>query len=165
MRFKIQREWATPLTIGAFALMATTGILMFFHLDSGLNKTAHEWLGWVMVSGVVLHASVNWLSFKRYFTGSGPARAILIASVVVIAGSFVQLGGGGDGPPPPFLAVRAVLGAPLTAVAPLTGRPAEQLLADLKAGGFALTDSSQSLASVIGQDRAREDAAFRILFK
>jgi cytochrome b561 len=52
---KIAREWATPLTIGSFGLMATTGILMFFHLDSGLNKTAHEWLGWVMVAVVAAH--------------------------------------------------------------------------------------------------------------
>lgn len=118
MAFKIQREWATPLTIGAFALMATTGNLMFFNLDSRLNKTAHEWLGWVMVTGVVLHASVNWLSLKRYFTGKGPARAILVASVVLIASSFVQLAGDGDGPPP-FLAARAVLSAPLATVAPL----------------------------------------------
>ena len=28
---KISREWATPLTIGIFALMAVTGLLMFFH--------------------------------------------------------------------------------------------------------------------------------------
>lgn len=36
------REWATPLTIGSFLLIAVTGVLMFFHLDSGLNKLAHE---------------------------------------------------------------------------------------------------------------------------
>ena len=41
---KISREWATPLTIGAFGLMSVTGMLMFFHLDTGFNKLAHEWL-------------------------------------------------------------------------------------------------------------------------
>lgn len=39
------RKWATPLTIGSFLLMGVTGILMFFHLDIGLNKLAHEWAG------------------------------------------------------------------------------------------------------------------------
>lgn len=29
---KYLRPWATPLTIGAFAIMSTTGLLMFFHL-------------------------------------------------------------------------------------------------------------------------------------
>ena len=33
---KLSREWATPLTIGAFALMAATGTAMFFHLNNGL---------------------------------------------------------------------------------------------------------------------------------
>ena len=44
------RESATPLTIGSFLLIAITGVLMFFHLDSGLNKLAHEWLGWAMIA-------------------------------------------------------------------------------------------------------------------
>ena len=39
---KLQRDWATPLTIGAFGLLAVTGVLMFFHPDSGLNKAVHE---------------------------------------------------------------------------------------------------------------------------
>lgn len=50
--------------------MAITGILTFFHLESGLNKTAHEWLGWLMVAGVAAHAAANWLGFKRYFLSS-----------------------------------------------------------------------------------------------
>ena len=37
--------------MGAFTLSAVTGVLMFFHLDSGLNKAAHEWLSWAMVGG------------------------------------------------------------------------------------------------------------------
>ena len=63
---QISREWATPLTIGTFLIMATTGILMFFHLDRGLNKEAHEWLGWAMVAGVGTHVVANLSSFKRY---------------------------------------------------------------------------------------------------
>ena len=48
----IKREWATPITIGAFLLSAVTGVLLFFHLDSGLNKLAHEWLSWVLLAAV-----------------------------------------------------------------------------------------------------------------
>ena len=55
MNLNPQRPWITPLVIGTFALMAVTGSLMFFHLDTGLNKTAHEWLGWAMVAAVLLH--------------------------------------------------------------------------------------------------------------
>ena len=31
------RAWATPLTIGSFVLMATTGVLMFFGVREGLG--------------------------------------------------------------------------------------------------------------------------------
>lgn len=52
---KVSREWATPVTVGVFVVMAATGLLMFFHLDIGLNKAAHEWLGWLMVAAVAAH--------------------------------------------------------------------------------------------------------------
>lgn len=37
----VQREWATPVAAGAFLLSAVTGVLIFFHIDSGLNKFVH----------------------------------------------------------------------------------------------------------------------------
>jgi hypothetical protein len=161
---KITREWATPLTIGSFGLMATTGILMFFHLDSGLNKTAHEWLGWVMVAGVAAHASANWLGFKRYFEGSKMGRGILLASAVVIGGSFIPVASGG-GVSPPALAIQAVTRAPLAQVAPLTGRSVEQLLADLTAAGIQAKSADQSVASIVGPDRERQGKAIAVLFQ
>lgn len=36
------RTWATPLTVGAFLLMAATGVLMFFGYDRGLTAVVHE---------------------------------------------------------------------------------------------------------------------------
>ena len=162
---KISRDWATPLTIGAFGLMAITGILMFFHLDSGLNKTAHEWLGWLMVAGVAAHASANWLSFKRYFLSSPKGRSILVVSLLVIAGSFVSLSGGREGGgSPPQLAIRAVTQAPLAQVAPLTGRTLAQLIADLSAAGIQVRNGDQSLTQAIGADRDRTGKALKVMF-
>jgi len=164
---KISREWATPLTIGSFGLMAVTGILMFFHLDSGLNKTAHEWLGWVMVAGVAAHAAANWLGFKRYFLGSKVGRGILLASTVVIAGSFVPVSGGGEGGgmSPPALAIQALTQAPLAQLAPLTGQSVEQLQAALGAAGITVDSADQSIASAVGKDRERTGKAIRVMFQ
>lgn len=36
------KTWAGPLTIGSFVVIAGTGILMFFHLNVGVVKLAHE---------------------------------------------------------------------------------------------------------------------------
>jgi hypothetical protein len=49
----IQRERVTPIAAGAFLLSAITGVLIFFHVDSGLSKLAHEWLSWALLGGVV----------------------------------------------------------------------------------------------------------------
>lgn len=161
---KISRDWATPLTIGSFGLMAVTGILMFFHLDSGLNKTAHEWLGWLMVAGVAAHAGANWLGFKRHFLSSAQGKGILAVCALVLAGSFVSLPGGSDGGSPPLLAIRAITQAPLAQVAPLTGKPLAQLITELGAAGITVANGEQTLAQVLGGDRERTGQALRVLF-
>lgn len=162
---KISREWATPLTIGAFALMAITGVLMFFHLDGQLNKLAHEWLGWVMIVGVGLHVAVNWVAFKRYFLASTKGRAIMALSALVIVGSFAPLPDSKEGgASPPVMAMQAVMKTPLAQVAPLTGRTAEVLLADLKQAGIVLDSADQTLDSVVRGDRPRTGVAMRVLF-
>jgi hypothetical protein len=161
---KISRDWATPLTIGSFGLMAVTGILMFFHLDSGLNKTAHEWLGWVMVAGVGTHAAANWLGFKRHCFTSTQGKGILAMCLLVLAGSFVSLPGGREGGgSPPQLAIRAVTQAPLAQVAPLTGKPLAQVLAELGAAGIQVS-ADQPLAQALGGDKERTGQALRVLF-
>lgn len=163
---KISREWATPLTIGAFALMATTGVLMFFHLDGQLNKLAHEWLGWVMIIGVALHVAVNWMAFKRYFLVSTKGRAVMAVSALVILGSFMPLPASQEdgGVSPPVLAMQAVMKTPLAQVAPLTGRSPEALRTELKQAGIELVSADQNLDSVVQGDRQRTGVAMRVLF-
>ena len=165
MSFKLSREWATPLTMGSFALMAVTGLLMFFHWDMGLNKLAHEWLGWVMVIGVGLHAAANWLGFKRHVLSNRTGQITMAVCMVVLAASFFSLPGGkAKAPSPPVMAMRAVLNAPLTRVSALTGRPVEAVLASLREAGVSIDNANQSIASVTAGDRDRESAALRVLF-
>lgn len=162
---KISREWATPLTIGAFALMAITGVLMFFHLDGQLNKLAHEWLGWVMIIGVGLHVAVNWMAFKRYFLVSTKGRAVMAVSALVILGSFLPPPASQEvGAPPPVMALQALMKAPLAQVAPLTGRSPDVLMTELKQAGIELGSPDQTLDSVVQGDRPRTGAAMRVLF-
>jgi hypothetical protein len=159
---KISREWVTPLTIGAFGLMAVTGVLMFFHSDTGLNKLAHEWLGFIFVAGVALHAAVNWGAFKRHLASSVKGRAVIALFAVALAASFAQLGGKAGGPPP-VLAMKAITQAPLSSVAPLTGHPVEILVARLNGAGFALSGPQASIASV-AHDREAQGKAVAVLF-
>ena len=109
MNLNPHRPWITPVVIGAFGLSAVTGVLMFFHLDSGLNKTAHEWLSWAMVIGVLLHLLLNLNAFKRYFTQT-TARVVMGVFALVLALSFIPAGGAKSEPgfAPPVRALAEV---------------------------------------------------------
>ena len=162
---KISRDWATPLTLASFGLMAVTGVLMFFHLDRGLNKVAHEWLGWVMVGGVALHGTANWPALRRHLQDSTRGRAIAAAGLLVLAGSFVTLPGGRqERGSPPQLAIRALTQAPLSQVAPLTGRSVAQLRAELAAAGIEVASPDDSVASATGDSRERTGRALGVMF-
>ncbi len=160
----VSREWATPLTLGSFALMATTGLLMFFHLDSGVQKAAHEWLGWGLVAAVSLHAVANGKAFLRHLQAPGRPRVILALCAAALAASFVVPVPGGEGASPPVLAMRAVAQAPLSAVAPLTGKTVAQLRSELAAAGVPVASDDASIDSAAQGSRERLGRALRVAF-
>jgi len=151
MNFNPHRPWITPVVIGAFFLSAVTGVLMFFHLDSGLNKTAHEWLSWAMVIGVALHVLLNMPAFKRYFTQT-PGRVIMGAFALVLALSFIPASGGGGSEPGFAPPVRALAKAPITVLAQVAGTSTEDMKAKLQAQGLTITSDQQSVADLVGGD-------------
>ncbi len=124
---KIKRL-ATPLTIGAFFIMSVTGILMFYHLDTGMNKFLHEWFSWAFLAAVLLHAVlVHKKTLITYFKKK-PARIVIAASLLVLGLSFMQIG---DEKQNPFVQTTdAVLTAELGDVSNIMGLT----LADLQAG-------------------------------
>lgn len=166
LQLSFLRQIATPLTIGAFVVMSITGILMFFHLNSGLNKLVHEWAGWAMVAGVLAHVVVNWRPFQRYFFNGIVGRSLIGLGVVVLAASFIPVPGNqGRGGPAPALAMRAIAAAPISDVAPLTGKSVDQIIDDLSKVGIKLPDSRASIQSIAKNDRALQSRAIAVLFR
>lgn len=151
MNLNPHRPWITPVVIGAFFLSAVTGVLMFFHLDSGLNKTAHEWLSWAMVIGVSLHVLLNMPAFMRYFTQT-PGRVVMGLFAVVLALSFIPAGGSGGSEPGFAPPVRALAKAPITVLAQVAGTSTEDMKARLQATGLTVTSDQQSVADLVGGD-------------
>ncbi len=143
------RPWITPLVMGSFTLSGVTGVLMFFHLDSGLNKAAHEWLSWVMLAGVGLHVLLNWNPFKRYLS-QVTARWVLGASALVLGLSFVPLGGAGT---PPFVVpIQALAAAPLPVLASVAGVDVAEVQRRLAAAQPGSTDPKHTVAQRAGPD-------------
>ena len=155
----LQRDWITPITMGAFGLLAATGVLMFFHIDSGLNETAHQWLSWVLLGGVALHAAVNWAGVRRHLAG-WKGRATVGMFAVVLALSFLPLGGQGE---PPFLPpVRALASAPLNVLAQVAKVTPVQMRERLQAQGLAPTGDNDTVRGLVGEDTR---AQMRVLSK
>lgn len=156
------RDWATPMVAGAFLLSATTGILIFFHWDTGLNKAAHEWLGWALVLGVAAHLASNFAGFQKRF--AAPLSKIIIgvfAAVLLL--SFIPAGKDGEGSPV-RASLDALTAAPLSSVALIAKKDVNALISELQAGGIVIT-ADQSLGDVLPKDREATMDALRIVFK
>ena len=149
----IQREWVTPVAAGAFLLSAVTGVLPFFHVDSGLNKVAHEWLSWVLFAGVALHVIVNFSGLKRHL-GTRRGR-ILIGLFALIPG--LSFAGPGEKSEPPFMQpIRALSAAPLTTLAEVARLSPTELQERLSQAGLQPTTDQQSLSDLTGPDMRKQ---------
>jgi len=149
----IRRDWVTPITIGAFLLSAVTGVLIFFHLDSGASKFMHEWLGWVLLGAAVLHALANLPGLKAHL-GSRRGQALVGVFALALLISFAPIG---DKDEPPFAApVRALANAPLATLAQVAQVTPEQLRGDLARAGLRPASDQQSLAELVGPDPHRQ---------
>jgi hypothetical protein len=157
---KLQRDWITPLTLGSFGLIAVTGVLMFFHLDTGLNKTAHEWLGWLLLAAVIAHAAVNWLAFKRHLTHTR-GRVVVGVSALVLALTFITLPGAGSSEPPFAGPIKALAAAPVSALAAVAGVSPAQMVERLAGAGVQVASAQQSLAEAVGPDLRRQLGVLR----
>ncbi|MDD5548988.1 MAG: DUF4405 domain-containing protein [Sulfurovaceae bacterium] len=150
----IERKWVTPLITGSFLLIAITGILMFFHIDTGLNKVAHEWLGLVMVLGVILHIVVNFKGFKQMF-GDTIGKSIVGTFALVLLLSFLNLGG--EGNEKPFMtSVEVLAKASITDLAQVSHTDKQVLLNRLKAKGVVISDDTKSIKDVVGNDMHKQ---------
>lgn len=145
----IKREWVTPITVGAFLLTAATGILMFFHLSSGVGKFIHEWLSWILVGSVVLHAILNFAALKKYLSTKNGAL-IVGAFLVILLASFFPTAKKSE---PSFARpIRALSEVPLSTLANVAKLTPQQLLERLSQAGIQSTSEQQTLSELTGND-------------
>lgn len=147
------RTWAGALTIGSFGVVGITGILMFFHLNSGLSKLAHEWLGWLLVIAVIAHVAVNWRLFVGYFRQ--PA-SIAIMTVLLVLGGLSFLAGGSSGGRHPMMGAMAALEqSSLEVLAQVVKQSPDFLIEDLRAREIRVRDSEQTVREIASENGVR----------
>jgi hypothetical protein len=144
------RVWSTPLIIATSLVVGVSGLMMFFHLNVGLVKSMHEWLGLLFVAAIVLHLLNHWLPFSRYFSDN-IARAVL-AGVLLLAVGWMLVAGGGEASPAKRMLAQ-VQQAPLSAVAGIQQQPVAELVARLRSAGVDVASDSQSLADIAAANK------------
>ena len=154
------RNWATPITIGSFLISALSGILIFFHLNIGLVRPAHEWLSWFMILGVGMHLLLNWRAFTNYFKKPIPLALIGLFTVLTIA-SLLPLGSSNEGGSNPRVAMMKTMhlleAAPVSVLADMQQMTPEALLEKMKEQGIQVDNAQQTLEAVAtanGQEAA-----------
>ncbi|CAK8725141.1 DUF4405 domain-containing protein [Candidatus Electrothrix laxa] len=131
-------------------MTAVTGVLLFFHAATGLNKAVHEWLSWVFLAGAVVHLALNFAPFKKYLS-QRKGQVLLGSSVLLLALSFIPLEGGHNESPfaPP---INALAHTPLTTLAQVARISPEQLRERLAGQGLSVNSDQQSISELIGDD-------------
>lgn len=139
------RSIATPLTIGSFIVSTVTGIILFFHINIGLAKPAHEWLSWFMVVGVALHLAINWRGFLNYFKKPLAIGVIALFSILTVA-SLLPLT---EPRVHPLVRVsNAVSEQSLSTIAEIVKITPEMLAKRLKDSGVNIVDMDKSIKEI-----------------
>ncbi len=156
-----QRYWITPLTLGSFMLCAGSGILLFFHINIGLVKLAHQWLSWIFVIGAGLHVAVNRKPLGTTIVKPTGALIVMLF-LVVMSLSFMPLVEQPQSPVKKAMAL--VVDLPLRTLAEVSGRTDEELSAILAGHGIKVADQAQTLSALARENHQSPTALLQYLF-
>ena len=143
-------RYATPLITGLFLVSLVSGIALFFHVGSAYFHSMHEWLSMILIAPFVLHIWKNWRSFLNYFKRSAMPVALVasLAGAVAFAWPVLTAPPGSGGGRPEFALLRAMQNAPINNVAPLFGKNGDGLAEGLRARGFTVASTDDTLNGI-----------------
>lgn len=135
-------RYATPAMTSLFVISLISGVIIFFHIGPAWLHGVHEWLSLLLIVPFVLHMWRNWRPFVNYFKRAAMPVSLAVGVAAVAAFGIVPAGAEGERSGPPQFALAATLLASTpTAVAPVLGVTADELVQALKAAGFSNADA------------------------
>jgi rhodanese-related sulfurtransferase len=142
------RGVATPAVIAVFAVLGTTGVLLFFHVAERSVKELHEWLGIAFVIAASLHVARNCPAWRAHVRGKifwGFATVVLgVAAAFVVP----TLGAREERPQGLRLVIDAVGRAPLADAARILECSPDELRARLQRAGIAVSADAPTLEAI-----------------
>lgn len=86
----LNRTWLSPFVTVAFAVIAVTGVMLFFHIKNGPIMALHEWFGWLFVIAGSVHLLLNLRPLLAYL--KQPAALISLGVGLALV-AFLWFGG------------------------------------------------------------------------
>jgi hypothetical protein len=155
------RSWATPLTMGAFVLMSSTGLMMFFHIDQGIMSGMHGWMSWTFVIGVIAHVTINFRPLKNHLKSAWGRSSVTIFAAMILASFFTW---GEHTQPQLLIAIQnALVNVPLTTLADMTHTTPDALEQRLKAEGF-VARKKQTIRDIAGDTSREQQRVLDVVF-
>jgi hypothetical protein len=153
---KFLRNYATPLSLVAFAAIAATGVMMLVGIHSHPLHGLHELGGIAFVVIAILHIMRNKQSFSLMLSQTRSKLVIGILgtlAVLFIGSAAISDGGAGPhgrrGPGGPDAAIAQRLSyAPIAQLAPAFGLSSSQVITRLRKGGITVSGPDQNLADI-----------------
>jgi hypothetical protein len=139
------RKYATQATTALAIVVGVTGVMMFYRIAKAQVEGMHEWLGLAFVAVAALHVFRHRQGFVAMLRQ--PRMGAFFAAAALAAAAFVVLSPPKQGNP--FRQItQMTTNAPLTALAPLMGIPADELVKRLQEAGLTVTSTDQSIESL-----------------
>jgi hypothetical protein len=146
----IINRYATPFITGLFLVSLISGVALYFGIGQAYFHQMHEILSLVLILPFVLHLWKNWRPMTGYFKHRPFYIAAVISFVAAMAYVVPQIGATqtGRSGPPQFALANKMMNAPVSAVAPVLGLSAEDMVTKLSAAGYTVASAEDSLATV-----------------
>ena len=154
--------WLTPCLLGTFVLTSLTGVLLFFHLDLGLVKPAHEWIGWIMLALGLAHLLVHQRAcLQSLQRPSGKALVFCFLFLTLMVFIPVKT----ERSKRPFDAIAGALAqSPLQTVALLANQDPQDTLLKLKEQGITPWGMDQTIAQIAEYNHKPAIEVLRVIF-
>lgn len=143
-------RYATPLITGLFLVSLISGVALFLGVGQAYFHEMHEVLSMVLIAPFVLHIWKNWRALMNYFKRPPFYIAMVISLVAALAYVVPQIGATqtGRSGPPQFALAGKMIAAPVSAVAPVLGLEADDMIGQLTAAGFTITSADETLSDI-----------------
>jgi len=79
----LNRTCLSPFVAVAFAVLAVTGVLLFFHIKNGPILALHEWFGWLFAIAGIAHLLLNLRPLLAYLRQPAALVSLGVALVLV----------------------------------------------------------------------------------